>query len=177
MKTTTKELQLVSMRMVERRILLIRGQKVLLDSDLAELYGVETKRLNEAVKRNCDRFPSDFMFQLTKKEDANLRSQFATSSSDHGGRRTLPFVFTEHGALMLANVLKSKRAIQASVEIVRAFVRLRETLATHKDLARKLEELEKKYDEQFASVFNAIRALMTPPEVKSRRIGFNTDDK
>jgi len=162
---------------IERRIYLIRKQKVMLDSDLAELYGVPTKRLNEQVKRNKDRFPADFMFQLTRAEvDALNRSQIATGSQKHRDPRFPPYAFTEHGAVMLANVLKSRTAISASIQVVRAFVRLREILATHKDLARKLEELEKKYDRQFKVVFDAIRALMAPEEPpKQRQIGFQTD--
>jgi hypothetical protein len=164
---------LIPLERVERVILLIRGQKVILDADLAALYGVTTKRFNEQVKRNRERFPEDFMFQLTKKEAEILRSQFAASS--WGGRRYLPFAFTEHGAIMAANVLSSPRAIQASVQVVRAFVRLRQILASHADLARKLAQLEKKYDRQFKVVFEAIRRLMTPPEPKKRPIGFLAD--
>src|SRR5262249_48982538 len=156
-----------------RRILFIRGEKVILDSDLAELYGVTTKRLNEQVRRNRDRFPTDFMFQLTEEEFDRLRSQNATSNVGRGGRRSLPFVFTEHGAIMAANILSSQRAIAASVTVVRAFVRLRQMLASHADLARKLEALEKRYDAQFKEVFTAIRALMEPPGASPRkRIGY-----
>jgi len=144
----------------------------MLDADLAELYGVTTKRLNEQVKRNASRFPGDFMFQLTPDETRILRSQFATSRSGWGGRRALPYAFTEHGAVMLASVLNSPTAVDASVQVVRAFVRLREILATHKDLARKLEDLEKKYDARFRVVFDAIRKLMAPPERPRRQIGF-----
>lgn len=165
---------LVPIERVERSILLIRGEKVILDADLANLYEVPTKRLNEQVRRNRDRFPPDFMFQLTVEELANLRSQFATSSSGWGGRRHPPLAFTEHGAIMAANVLNSPRAIAASVMVVRVFVRLRQILATHADLARKLEELEKRYNTQFHEVFRAIRALMTPlvPDKSRKRIGF-----
>ncbi|HEY4575396.1 MAG TPA: ORF6N domain-containing protein [Thermoanaerobaculia bacterium] len=164
---------LVPVERVERRILFIRGEKVILDSDLAELYGVTTKRLNEQVRRNRDRFPPDFMFQLTEEEFANLRSQNATSSLGWGGRRSPPFVFTEHGAIMAANILSSPQAITASVTVVRAFVRLRQMLASHADLARKLEALEKRYDAQFKQVFAAIRALMEPPEGSpGKRIGY-----
>ena len=147
----------------------------MLDSDLAELYGVPTKRLNEQVRRNKDRFPIDFMFQLTPEETENLKSQFATSRSGWGGRRKLPNAFTEHGAIMLASVLNSERAIEASVYVVRAFVRLRELLVTHKEVAQKLAELERKtagHDEDIKSLFTAIRQLMTPPVLKKRRIGF-----
>jgi len=177
MKTKSKQIALVSIPMVERRILLIRGQKVLLDSDLADLYGVETKRLNEAVKRNSERFPTDFMFKLTEEESQSLRSQFATLETSRGKhKKYLPYVFTEYGALMLANTLKSERAVQASIAIVRAFVQLRETLTTNKELAKKLNELEKKYNKQFVVVFNAIRQLMTPPKERPRKIGFNTEE-
>jgi phage regulator Rha-like protein len=169
----------VPIERIERSILFIRGEKVMLDSDLAEIYGVETKRLNEQVQRNLQRFPRDFMFQLTLSEFANLRSQIATSSA-HGGRRYLPYAFTEHGALMLANVLNSERAAQTSVQVVRAFVKLRQMLASNAELARKLDAMEKKYDAQFKVVFDAIRKLMSPPETKRREIGFHVkheDDK
>ena len=157
------------------RIVMLRGERVLLDADLAELYGVETKLLNRAVKRNHDRFPGDFMFQLTGEEAGNLRYQNGTSS--WGGRRYLPQAFTEQGVAMLSTVLHSKRAVLVNIEIMRAFVRLRRILATHADLARKLAALEKKYDAQFKSVFDVIRELMTPPEPpRKRRIGFVSDD-
>lgn len=156
---------------VEERIRLFRGEKVILDADLAELYGVPVKRLNEAVRRNRARFPSDFMFQLSDDEFANLRSQIATSS--WGGRRYRPHAFTEHGAIMVAAVLNSEQAVAVSVMVVRAFVRLRQLLVTHTELARKLDELERKYDAQFQGVFNAIRQLMAPlSEATRRRIGF-----
>ena len=141
----------------------------MLDTGLAELYGVATRRLNEQVRRNIKRFPGDFMFQLTPEEMESLRSQIATSKKGRGGRRYLPFVFTEQGVAMLSSVLNSERAIQVNVEIMRAFVRLREMMSTHKDLARKLEALEKKYDTQFKVVFDAIRQLMTPPAPKKGR--------
>jgi hypothetical protein len=167
--------ELIPADVIERKILLIRGHKVMLDAALAELYGVPTKRLNEQVKRNTDRFPADFAFQLTAAEWANLKSQFATSSlrdtwthgdvanrsqiatasgevSSHGGRRKLPWCFTEHGAIMAANVLNSRQAIAMSVYVVRAFVKLREMMALHKDLAKKLDTMEKKYDSQFYPV-------------------------
>jgi len=157
------------------RIVMLRGERVLLDGDLAELYGVETKTLNRAVKRHRDRFPHDFMFQLTGEEAGNLRYQIGTSS--WGGRRYLPQAFTEQGVAMLSSVLHSKRAVMVNVEIMRAFVRLRRILATHADLALKLAALEKKYDAQFKSVFDVIRELMTPPEPpRKRRIGFVSDD-
>lgn len=162
---------LLPIERITRSILLIRGQRVILDSDLAELYGVETRRLNEQVRRNLNRFPGDFMFQLTREEFKNLKSQIATSS--WGGRRKPPLAFTEHGALMAASVLNSPVAIQVSVQVVRSFVRLREMLATNRELARKLASLEKKYDHQFKVVFDAIRELMAPPEPPpKRRIGF-----
>ncbi|WP_422350819.1 ORF6N domain-containing protein [Flagellimonas sp.] len=144
---------------IENKIYVFRGQKVMIDSDLSELYGVETKRLNEQVKRNIERFPEDFMFQLSRKEFEILKSQNATSS--WGGRRTLPYAFTEHGTVMLASVLKSKIAIEASIQIVKAFVKFREILASQAELAKKIDELENKYDDQFKQVFEAIRQLMT----------------
>ena len=160
---------------IERMILIMRDQKVMIDSQLAKLYGVSTKRLNEQVRRNVDRFPADFMFQLSADETHSLRSQFATSKKK-GGRRYLPYVFTEQGVAMLSSVLKSKRAIHVNISIMRAFVQLRYLLATHKKLAQKLEDLECKYDEQFRSIFDVIRSLMTPPEPKKlRKIGFKTN--
>ena len=176
----------------ERRILLLRSQRVMLDSDLAELYGVETKALNRAVKRNLDRFPEDFAFQLTREEFEALRCQFGTSKQSdptalryqietskptRGGRRYLPYAFTEQGVAMLSSVLRSTRAVQVNIAIMRAFVRLRELLSTHADLARKLAEMERKYDSQFKVVFDAIRQLMTPPDPPKRRIGFNPEEK
>ncbi|WP_333655517.1 ORF6N domain-containing protein [Dissulfurispira sp.] len=163
---------LIPVEMIEKKILMIRGEKVMLDSDLAELYGVPTRRLNEQVRRNISRFPDDFMFQLTSEETENLRSQFATSSSGHGGRRYLPYVFTEQGVAMLSSVLNSERAIEVNIHIMRAFVKLREMVASHKDLAKRFDDLEKKYDAQFKVVFDAIRQLMIPPEPKKRKIGF-----
>jgi len=164
---------------IARQILLIRGQKVLLDVHLAELYGVETKVLNQAVKRNIKRFPDDFMFQLSRKEWFEiLKSQIVTSSSDHGGRRQPPNVFTEQGVAMLSGVLNSSRAIRVNIAIMRTFVQLRQMLASNADLARKLAELEDKYDEQFKVVFEAIRELMepdTPAEAARREIGFHAD--
>ncbi|MDP3794687.1 MAG: ORF6N domain-containing protein [bacterium] len=159
---------------IQRRIYLIRNEKVMLDSDLAELYGVPTRRLNEQVRRNSSRFPRDFMFQLTTEETTALRSQIATSKTGRGGRRYAPLVFTEHGVAMLSSVLNSERAIQVNIAIMRAFVQLREMLATHKDLARKLAALERTYDAQFKVVFDAIRELMAPPPAPRRqRIGFS----
>ncbi|MBL0311706.1 MAG: ORF6N domain-containing protein [Holophagaceae bacterium] len=155
-----------------KSILVLRGEKVLLDADLAALYGVETKVLLQAVRRNIERFPDDFMFQLTLDEWSCLRSQFVTSSS-WGGRRTAPYAFTEQGVAMLSSVLHSDRAIAVNIQIVRAFVQLKRMLATHEDLARKIESLERKYDAQFRGVFDAIRELMTPHEnPKKQPIGF-----
>ena len=154
---------------VEKRILIVRGHKVLIDKDLAELYGVETKVLIQAVKRNIDRFPSDFMFQLNNQDVVRLRSQFVTSKSGRGGRRYLPYVFTEQGVAMLSTVLKSERAIKVNIAIMRAFVKLRQMLTSNAQLARKLKTLEKKYDEQFSIVFEAIYKLMDPPEKKKKR--------
>jgi phage regulator Rha-like protein len=166
-------LPVISSNFIERRIYLIRKQKVMLDSDLAELYGVPTKRLNQQVRRNLARFPEDFMFQLTAEEAESLRSHFATSKTGSGGRRYMPLVFTEQGVAMLSTVLNSERAVQVNIAIMRTFVKLREMLATRKDLAQKLETLEKKYDRQFKVVFDAIRQLMKPEDPpKERRIGF-----
>jgi hypothetical protein len=156
---------------IEQAILLIRGEKVLLDADLAKLYGVSTKALVQALNRNRERFPADFVFQLTVDEHRVLRSQTVTSKG-RGGRRYPPHAFTEHGVAMLSSVLKSRRAVAVNIEIVRTFVRLRRLLATHADLSRKLEELEKRYDSHFKVVFEAIRQLMKPPEEPKRRIGF-----
>lgn len=166
----------VPMEVVKSRIYLIRGQKVLLDSDLAELYGVETKRLNEQVRRNLSRFPVDFMFQLNDQEAASLRSQIATLKSGRGmHRKYLPHVFTEQGVAMLSSVLNSERAVQVNMAIMRAFVQMRELAVSNRELARKLDELEKKHaehDKQFVMVFDAIRQMMTPAERKGRKIGF-----
>jgi len=171
------------MERIEHAIILVRGEKVMLDRELADIYGVETKVLNQAVKRNANRFPEDFMFRLTNGEVAELnRSQIVTGSQKHRDPRFPPYAFTEHGALMLANVLNSERAAQTSVQVVRVFVRLRQMLASNAELARKLEAMEKKYDAQFKVVFQAIRQLMAPPpEPKRREIGFHVkyedDDK
>ncbi len=135
----------------------------MLDSDLAELYDVPTKRLNEQVKRNLERFPTDFMFQLTLEEAENLRSQFATSSSAYGGRRYLPYAFTEQGIAMLSSVLKSARAVEVNIAIMRTFVKMRELMTSHAELARKIEAMEKKYDEQFQDVFKVIKKMLIPP--------------
>ena len=169
----TKSALILSDR-ITNAILLLRGEKVMLDADLAPLYGVETKALVRAVKRNLGRFPDDFMFQLTKEEFDRLRYQTGTSRS-WGGRRFRPYAFTEHGVTILSSVLHSERAVQVNVEVVRTFVRLRRILATHEDLARKMVALEKKYDAQFKVVFDAIRELMAPPVQNRRRIGFKVD--
>ena len=145
----------------------------MLDSDLAVLYGVETKVLNQAVKRNTARFPKDFMFQLTKEELENLKSQFVTSSLKHGGRRKLPMVFTEHGVLMLSSVLKSERAIQVNIQIVRTFTKLREMLSQYKDLKGKIEEIEKKYNHRFKVVFDTLKHLLKEDEKPKNKIGFS----
>ena len=160
---------------VESRIFFLRHRRVILDADLAALYGVPVKRLNQQVKRNQERFPSDFMFQLTRKEHKILRLQIATSKKGSGGRRYLPNVFTEHGAIMAATVLNSERAVQMSVFVVRAFVRLREVLATNRRLASKVDELEKRmesHDDTIQDLIDAIRELMTPEEEPRERIGF-----
>ena len=170
------DVDLIPAEIIEKKIYLIRGHKVMLDNDLAELYGVETKRLNEQVRRNPKRFPNDFMFQLAEEETESLRSHFATLKSGRGKhRKYLPYAFTEQGVAMLSSVLNSDRAIEVNVQIMRAFVKLRELIATHKDLARKLADMEKKYDSQFKVVFDAIRQLMTPAVPKKDKIGFRRD--
>jgi len=162
--------------LVDHRIQVIRHQRVLLDADLAALYGVETRALVQAVKRNAGRFPPDFMFRLTVAEFGTLRSQFVTSN-ERGGRRHRPYAFTEHGVAMLSSVLRSRRAIQVNILIMRAFVRLREAVIHHERLAAKIDSLERKYDGQFAVVFEAIRELMKPPgSPLRRRIGFAKSD-
>ncbi len=162
---------------LSKKIFFIRQHRVMLDSDLAELYAVETKVLNRAVRRNQNRFPEDFMFQVTETEVENLRCQIGTSSfertnSGYGGRRYLPLVFTEQGVAMLSSVLRSENAVLVNIEIMRTFVKLREFLLTNQELARKLTALERKYDTQFKIVFDAIRELMVPPNPPRRRIGF-----
>ena len=161
----------IPLERIESSIFVIRGQRVMLSTHLAELYQVEPRALVQAVKRNVERFPGDFMFQLSDEEFANLKSQFVTSSWG-GLRRAAPYAFTEQGVAMLSSVLRSKRAVMVNIEIMRAFVRLRQMLASNADLARKLAALEMKYDAQFKVVFDAIRELMTPPERKKRSIGF-----
>ncbi len=165
----------IPIEIIESKIYLIRNQRVMLDSDIAELYGVTTKRFNEQVKRNIERFPEDFMFKLTDEEYKILRSQFATSNIIHGGRRYTPYVFTEHGAIMAATILNSSKAVEMSIFVVRAFVKLREITSGNKELAQKLNELEKKYekhDKDIKAIIDAIRQLMTPPEKTKRKIGF-----
>lgn len=186
--TASDQNVLVPVERIAQTIFVIRGQKVLLDADLAELYGVATKRFNEQVRRNLARFPADFMFQLSEDEFAALRSHFATSNekpAGRGGRRYLPFVFTEHGAIMAATILNSQRATEVSVYVVRAFVELRELLAGNKELALKLAELESRierkletHDQAIAGLIDAIRELMRPPESgKKRPIGFVTGEE
>src|SRR4030043_1345198 len=177
----SKDRSLIPLGRIERSILMIRGQKVMLDRDLAQLYGVETRALNQAVRRNKDRFPEDFMFRLTREEIMRI-SQFVISSG-HPGVETLKFsknvmVFTEHGVAMLSSVLNSSRAVQVNIQIMRTFAKLREIISQHKDLARRLDELEKKYDAQFKIVFDAIRQLMMPPEPETpkKRIGFLVEE-
>lgn len=168
---------------IARTILILRGQRVLQDSELAALYGVSTKRFNEQVRRNRKRFPADFMFQLTAEETRSLRSQFATLETGRGQhRKYLPYVFTEHGAIMAATILNSPHAIEMSVYVVRAFVRLREMLASNKELARRFAQLETRldkkltiHDEAIAAILSAIRQLMHPPVPKRRPIGFTAD--
>ena len=163
---------------IERAIYLIRGQKVMLDRDLAVLYGVETKRLKEQVRRNLDRFPDDFAFVLDPQEFATLRSQFATSKSEaRGGTQYLPMAFTEQGVAMLSTVLNSKRAIDVNIAIMRTFVKLRQMLDSHAKLAQKLAELEAKYDGQFRTVFEAFNELMAPPKPKRKPIGFSVKER
>ena len=166
---------LVPIEVIEKKIFLIRGQKVMLDADLAELYGVETKALKRSVKRNIDRFPEDFLIQITREEFESLRCHFGTSK--RGGVRYLPYAFTENGVAMLSSILNSKRAIQVNIQIMRTFTRLREIMASHKDLARRLDELEKKYDGQFKIVFDALRSLMVPRVTQKRKIGFDLKEK
>lgn len=168
---------LVPEEIIESKILFIRGKKVMLDRDLAVLYGVETKALKQAVKRNPKRFPEDFMFALTQEELNNWRSQFVTSKADKMGLRYPPYVFTENGVAMLSSILNSERAIMVNIQIMRTFARLREIMSSHKDLARRLDDLEKRYDGQFRVVFEAIRQLMTPPATPKRKIGFHLKEK
>lgn len=170
---------LIPAEQIERMIFVVREHKVMLDSDLARIYGVSTARLNQQVKRNLDRFPSDFMFQLTRQEFSALMLQFATSKRGRGGRHKLPHVFTEHGTIMLAAVLNSVIAVRASIQVVRAFVRLKQILASHVELARKLTELEQKlegHDEAIHNLFETIRQLLAPPVPKPQQIGFHVKE-
>lgn len=170
------ETALITLDLIERKIYVVREQKVMLDSDLAKLYGVETRVLNQAVKRNLGRFPEDFMFQLTKEEFENLKSQSVTSSSEnYGGRRKLPYIFTEQGVAMLSSVLNSERAAQVNIGIMRAFVGMRKMLLNNEEVGKKLIEIENKlgnHDENFKKVFTAIRLLMNPPDKSDKEIGF-----
>jgi ORF6N domain len=177
-KATSSPVAELSPQVLAGRILVIRGQRVVLDSDLALLYEVETKVFNQAIKRNMSRFPADFMFQLTEEEFEGLRSQFVTSNKGRGGRRYLPFTFTEHGAIMAASVLNSERAVQMSVYVVRAFVQLRELMVDHKVLADKLDALERRvshHDNSLVALIDAIRALTEQPKPVNRPIGFTVD--
>ncbi len=177
-KTQTKSLARrtpIAVEVIQRRIYLVRGQKVMTDADLAKLYQVETKLLNRAVQRNAGRFPEDFMFRLTAEEAESLKCQIGTSKVGRGGRRYLPFVFTENGVVMLSAVLNSERAIQMNILVVRAFVKLREMLASHKDLAHKMIDLERQqraHGQQLAAVHTMVRRLMEPPRSRKRPIGF-----
>ncbi len=168
--------EIIPQEIIEKKIYLIRGQKVMLDSELAELYGVETSNLNKSVKRNSDRFPQDFMFQLMKEEADSLRFQFGISKTEgRGGRRYRPYAFIEQGVAMLSSVLRSKRAIHMNIAIMRVFVKLKEILSTHKELAGKLSELENKierHDGEIKLIFDAIRQLMAPPKSSKKKIGF-----
>ncbi|MGH3116919.1 MAG: ORF6N domain-containing protein [Gaiellales bacterium] len=172
-------LELVAAPAIEKRILVVRDRQVMLDEDLADLYGVETRRLIEQVKRNIDRFPADFMFQLTKEEAAELRSQTATSEAGRGGRRYAPYVFTEQGVAMLSGVLRSKRAIAVNIEIMRAFVELRRAAASYAVVEKRLKDLERatkarfgQHDQQLAQIFAALRQLISPPPRPRRQVGF-----
>jgi len=168
--------EVISVEIIERKIYLIRGHKVMLDRDLATLYSVETRALNQAVKRNLNRFPEDFMFQLTQAEMENWKSQIVISSKDKMGLRKAPYAFTENGVAMLSSVLGSERAVEVNIQIMRTFTRLREMLLTHKDLQLKIEDMEKKYDQQFKVVFDAIRQLIAHEEPKKKKIGFRRDE-
>ncbi|HET9676119.1 MAG TPA: ORF6N domain-containing protein [Solirubrobacterales bacterium] len=172
----TEPVELIAAPAIEKRIFVVRERQVMLDEDLADLYGVETKRLVEQVKRNLERFPEDFMFQLNKEETAILRSQIATSNTGRGGRRYAPYVFTEQGVAMLSSVLRSKRAIAVNIEIMRAFVELRRVATSYAEIEKRLEKIERgmgEHDKQFGQIFNALRQLIiTPPPQPKRPIGF-----
>ncbi len=163
-----KAQNIISVELIAIRIYLMRGEKVMLDSDLAQLYGIPTNRLNEQFKRNRDRFPPDFAFQMTKEELESLMSQIATSNSGRGGRRKIPWVFTEHGVAMLSSILRSKKAVQVNISIIRTFVKLREVLATHKDLAREVEQ----HDHQIAILFDRVQKILAPPNPPKHPIGY-----
>ncbi len=166
----------ISEKFIQDKIYLIRGRRVMLDSDLAKLYGVSTSRLNEAIKRNQLRFPEDFMYQLTLEEVRTLTSQFAISNEGRGGRRHRPYVFTEQGIAMLSGVLNSKKAVEVNIAIMRTFVKMRQMIFAHRELSKKLEELEQRiesHDEEIQSIFEAMRQLMEGPEKPKRRIGFH----
>jgi len=165
--------EIVPVQSILNKIYYFRGVNVMFDRDLAELYGVETKRLKEQVKRNIDRFPDDFMFELTKEEFEVLRSQNATSKMEgRGGIRYLPYAFTEHGVLMLSNVLNSEKAVKVSIQVIRVFTKLRQMLSTHEDLKKKIEEMENRYDHQFRIIFDAIKQLIEEDLKPKRDIGF-----
>ncbi len=169
--------ELIPLASIEDSILLLRRQRVMLDMDLARLYGIQTKVLVQAVKRNRDRFPGDFMFQLTKEELEDWRSQIVTSNpAAKMGLRRRPYAFTEHGVLMLSSVLRSRRAVQVNIEIMRAFVRLRRLVAGRPEIVARLDELERRYDARFRTVFEAIRRLMVEPEQAGREIGFGVEE-
>jgi ORF6N domain len=174
-----EQLDIIPTERIKNAIFVLRGQKVMLDSELAELYGVPTKVLNRAVRRNLDRFPGDFMFQLTHQELTNLRFQIGTSSSGYGGRRHLPYVFTEQGVAMLSSVLRSERAVRVNIAIMRAFIKLREAMNASRELAKKFAELETRvgnHDEQIAEIIEAIRQLIAPPETPKKEIGFHVKE-
>ncbi|HKF82901.1 MAG TPA: ORF6N domain-containing protein [Solirubrobacterales bacterium] len=175
MGSKTEPLELIAAPTIEKRIFVVRKRQVMLDQDLADLYGVETKRLIEQVKRNLDRFPEDFMFQLNMEEVAALRSQIATSNTGRGGRRYAPYVFTEQGVAMLSSVLRSKRAIAVNIEIMRAFVELRRNAGSYAAIEKRLEQIEQgvgEHDEQLGEIFSALRQLITPPPQSKHPIGF-----
>ncbi len=171
-------MEIVPQQIIESKIYLLRGKKVMLDRDLATLYGVETRTLNQAVRRNINRFPEDFMFQLTTEEMENWKSQIVISNKEKMGLRKRPYAFTENGVAMLSSVLSSERAVEVNIQIMRTFTRLREMILTHKELAHKLAQLERKivkHDDEIKTIFNAIRQLMLPPEPKRRKIGFRRE--
>jgi hypothetical protein len=171
-------MEIVPQQIIESKIYLLRGKKVMLDRDLATLYGVETRTLNQAVRRNINRFPEDFMFQLTTEEMENWKSQIVISNKEKMGLRKRPYAFTENGVAMLSSVLSSERAVEVNIQIMRTFTRLREMILTHKELAHKLAQLERKigkHDDEIKTIFNVIRQLMVPPEPKRRKIGFRRE--